>query len=227
MRLIFANIPPTDFLPQASAGAANGPADAPIALLSVLERRSSHALKVETRVRIPLGLLDAVERPGQRPYLSNDAESVWSPPTISPTYLAVRGHKRFKEGSWRLIVANGFGPLTGRRRSVYETVRAPNNRAGAKKADARLAELITTVESGRYPEQQEEARHGPSVADIADAWHRARTAGAGTGSAGRGRPPLTRGGTSKLRFVSGPGWPLATPSTNGSATSRSTLRTTL
>ena len=170
-----------------------------------------HPLKVETRVRIPLGLLDAVERPGQRPYLSNDAESVWSPPTISPTYLAVRGHKRFKEGSWRLIVANGFGPLTGRRRSVYETVRAPNNRAGAKKADARLAELITTVESGRYPEQQGRLATGRRLPISRTAWqcHPRQDRRSGDWLGGRGRPPLTRGGTSKLRFVSGPGWPLA------------------
>jgi hypothetical protein len=76
---------------------------------------------------------------------------------------AMRGHKRFKEGSWRLAVANGVDPLTGRRRTIYETVRAPGNRAGAKVADARLAELIAAVESGRYPEVRVKSGHGPSV----------------------------------------------------------------
>lgn len=35
---------------------------------------------------------------------------------------------------------------------MNETVHAPNNRAGAKAADARLAELIAAVENGRVPE---------------------------------------------------------------------------
>ncbi|MHB1486252.1 MAG: hypothetical protein ACYCS7_00890 [Acidimicrobiales bacterium] len=55
----------------------------------------------------------------------------------------MKGHKRYRAGAWRLVVAAGNDPLTGRRRSVFETVRAPNNRAGSKVADARLAELIT------------------------------------------------------------------------------------
>lgn len=70
----------------------------------------------------------------------------------------------------RLAVANGTDPVTGRRRTVYETVRAPNNRAGTKLADARLAELIATVESGRYSDRREEPRRGPSVADLSEAW---------------------------------------------------------
>jgi integrase len=69
-----------------------------------------------------------------------------------------------------LAVANGTDPVTGRRSTVYETVRSPNNRAGAKLADARLAELIAAVESGRYPDRREAPRRGPSVADVAEAW---------------------------------------------------------
>jgi integrase len=85
----------------------------------------------------------------------------------------MRGHKRFKEGAWRLAVANGFDPLTGRRRTIYESVSGANNRAGAKLADARLAELIVAVESGRYPERRDVAARGPSVAEIAAAWQEA------------------------------------------------------
>ncbi len=85
----------------------------------------------------------------------------------------MRGHKRFKEGSWRLVVANGFDPVTGGRRTINETVRAPKNRAGAKLADARLAELISAVESGRYLDHQEKPGHGPTVGEIAQAWQEA------------------------------------------------------
>jgi integrase len=85
----------------------------------------------------------------------------------------MRGHKRFKEGSWRLAVANGFDPVTGRRRTIYETVPAANTRAGAKLADVRLAELIVAVESGRYSEQREKPGGGPSVAEVAEAWQEA------------------------------------------------------
>jgi glutathione S-transferase len=85
----------------------------------------------------------------------------------------MRGHKRFKEGAWRLAVANGFDPLTGRRRTIYESVSGANNRAGAKLADARLAELIVAVESGRYTERRDVAGRGPSVAEIAAAWQEA------------------------------------------------------
>jgi hypothetical protein len=87
--------------------------------------------------------------------------------------LGVRGHKRYKDGAWRLVVANGVDPVTGRRRTIYETVRGPNNRAGAKLADARLAELIAAVESGRYPEERADPRRGPSVAEIAAGWQEA------------------------------------------------------
>jgi hypothetical protein len=81
----------------------------------------------------------------------------------------LRGHKRFRSGAWRLAVAAGLDPATGRRRSLYETVNAPDNRAGAKLADARLAELIAAVESGRAPEPSG-GRSEPTVAELAAAW---------------------------------------------------------
>jgi len=93
----------------------------------------------------------------------------------------VRGSKRYRSGAWRLVVAAGVDPVTGRRRSVYETVHAPDNRAGAKAADARLAELIAAVESGAEPELTRRA--GPTVAELARLWqetnrpHRDRRSG--------------------------------------------------
>ena len=51
-----ANISPTDFELQTGAGAANGRQLSAQAQLSVLKRRSGHTLKVEARVRTPLGL---------------------------------------------------------------------------------------------------------------------------------------------------------------------------
>jgi hypothetical protein len=51
-------------------------------------------------------------------------------------------------------------------------VHAPNNRAGAKLADARLAELIAAVESGREP-RPPGGRSGPTVAALARLWQEA------------------------------------------------------
>jgi hypothetical protein len=73
----------------------------------------------------------------------------------------VKGHKRYRSGGWRLAVFAGTDPHTGRQRYIHETVRAPNTRAGAKAADARLAELIVAVEEGRAP-----AAHAPRTADV-------------------------------------------------------------
>jgi integrase len=60
----------------------------------------------------------------------------------------VRGHKRFKAGAWRLNV-NAKDPVTGKRKPVYATVHAPNNKRGEAKADSELAKLVTQVETGR------------------------------------------------------------------------------
>lgn len=59
------------------------------------------------------------------------------------------GHKRFKDGAWRLTVEGPRDPLTGRRRPVNATVRAPNNRAGAQAADLELAKLVVAVAAGK------------------------------------------------------------------------------
>lgn len=84
----------------------------------------------------------------------------------------MKGHKRFRDGAWRLTVPAPNDPLTGRRRNVYETVHAPNNRAGAKLADARIAELIVAIGSGQLPAPlaEQPSRHGPTVADLARDW---------------------------------------------------------
>jgi hypothetical protein len=63
----------------------------------------------------------------------------------------MKGHRRFRSGAWRLAVFAGVDPDTGRKRYLFETVRSPNNRMGAKAADARLAQLIAAVEDGRAP----------------------------------------------------------------------------
>lgn len=63
----------------------------------------------------------------------------------------MKGHKRFRSGAWRLAVFAGVDPHTGRKRYLFETVRTPNNRMGAKAADARLAQLVAAVEEGRAP----------------------------------------------------------------------------
>ena len=51
-------------------------------------------------------------------------------------------------GAWRLTV-NATDPVTGKRKPVYATVYAPNNKRGAAKADSELAKLIAQVETGR------------------------------------------------------------------------------
>jgi integrase len=87
--------------------------------------------------------------------------------------MPVKGNKRYRDGAWRLTVAAGSDPLTGRRRTVYKTVHAPDNRAGAKQADAELAELIVAVEAGRHPEDDAPSGRGPTVAELAAAWQEA------------------------------------------------------
>lgn len=84
----------------------------------------------------------------------------------------MKGHKRYRSGAWRLVVASGREPLAGKRQNIYETVHAPNNRAGAKAADARLAELIAAVESGRQVERRPASR-GLTVREVADRWQQA------------------------------------------------------
>ena len=86
----------------------------------------------------------------------------------------MKGHKRFRSGAWRLAVFAGFDPETGRKRYVHETVHGPNNRAGAKAADRRLAELISAVEDGRTPEPARGRKAKVlTVAALADRWQAA------------------------------------------------------
>jgi integrase len=59
------------------------------------------------------------------------------------------GHKRFRDGAWRLTVSAGTDPVTGKRKQANATVHAPNNREGAKLADIELAKLVVEVASGR------------------------------------------------------------------------------
>jgi integrase len=92
-----------------------------------------------------------------------------------PIYSRMKGHKRFRSGAWRLAVFAGIDPDTGRQRYVHETVHAPNNRAGAKTADARLAQLIVAVEEGRAPTAR--ARRKADVLtmrELAERWQRAK-----------------------------------------------------
>jgi len=87
----------------------------------------------------------------------------------------MKGSKRYRSGAWRLKVNAGRDPVTGKRRELYETVKAPDNRAGAKLADARLAELIAAVEGGRDPESNHRRRGaaGLTVAELAERWEQA------------------------------------------------------
>jgi hypothetical protein len=56
--------------------------------------------------------------------------------------------RSIKAGAWRLTV-NAKDPVTGKRKPVYATVHAPNNKRGAAKADSELAKLVAEVETGR------------------------------------------------------------------------------
>jgi integrase len=86
----------------------------------------------------------------------------------------MKGHKRWRSGAWRLAVFAGVDADTGKQRYIHETVRAPNNRAGAKAADARLAELISAVEQGRAPEPRRPPKSDVlTVREIADRWQAA------------------------------------------------------
>src|SRR4029453_6037049 len=103
--------------------------------------------------------LSAAQRPGAAgepapgPRLRQH-ECQQSCPRQSVPSAAMRGHKRFKDGSWRLIVDAGKDPMTGKRRQIFRTVRAPNTRAGphppagGNLADVELARLVVEVTSG-------------------------------------------------------------------------------
>jgi len=87
--------------------------------------------------------------------------------------MAVKGHKRYRSGAWRLTVFAGWEPVTGKRIDIHETVHAPDNRAGSKLADARLAEIIAAVESGQDLDRRGPKRAGLNVAELAERWQQA------------------------------------------------------
>ena len=85
----------------------------------------------------------------------------------------MKGHKRYRSGAWRITVFAGWDPVTGKRINICETVKGLDNKAGAKLADARLAEVVTSVETGNLPERVSTEIAGMTVADIADRWEAA------------------------------------------------------
>jgi hypothetical protein len=87
--------------------------------------------------------------------------------------VADEGHKRFRSGAWRLAVFAGVDPDTGRKRYLFETVRTPNNRMGAKAADARLAPLIAAVEEGRALVRPSPKADTLTLRELAARWQRA------------------------------------------------------
>lgn len=84
----------------------------------------------------------------------------------------MKGHTRFRNGAWRLQVYAGIDPDTGRKRWVQRTVKAPNNRAGAKLADQALARLILEVEA-----RGTAVRDDVTVAQLLERWFAAHELG--------------------------------------------------
>jgi len=60
----------------------------------------------------------------------------------------MRGHLYYRAGAWRLVV-NAKDPVTGRRKPVHRTVRAPDNQRGRRQAESELAKLVAEVEAGQ------------------------------------------------------------------------------
>ena len=88
--------------------------------------------------------------------------------------MVMRGHKRYRSGAWRLVVFAGFDEETGRRVDVHETVPGLDNRAGAKAADARLAEIIAAVESGKdIPGRSRRSSDAIAMTELAEQWQAA------------------------------------------------------
>ena len=61
----------------------------------------------------------------------------------------MRGYKRFRSGAWSLVAEAGNDPITGKRRQVHRTFKAPHTKRGDAQADTALAKLITEVEAGQ------------------------------------------------------------------------------
>jgi len=61
----------------------------------------------------------------------------------------MRGHLRQRtKGTWGITIDVGTDPATGRRQRHFETVRG-----NKRDAQARLAELLVTIEKGGYVKQ--------------------------------------------------------------------------
>lgn len=99
----------------------------------------------------------------------------------------MRGSVRWRAGAWRIRVDLGRDPVTGRRRQVERTVRAPNTRAGRRQADDELARLIVEARAGAIAA-------GPSmtVAELLERWVRDREPAWGPSGAESTRARIAR-----------------------------------
>src|SRR5438876_6012044 len=109
-----------------------------------------HPLKVETRVRIPLGLLENRRSgPLRRGVLVFGRERCQSlaNPTSVPTGLAkgvaLQGFIRRRGSSWELRVYLGRDPITKRKRWATKTVRG-----GKRAAQSALAAMVAEADRG-------------------------------------------------------------------------------
>jgi integrase len=82
----------------------------------------------------------------------------------------LRGTIRYRLGAWRLRVDGGKDPITGKRRQIERTLRAPDNQKGRRLAETELSKLIAEVEARRTA-----PRAGLTVAQVLDRWILART----------------------------------------------------
>jgi integrase len=82
----------------------------------------------------------------------------------------MKGTIRYRSGAWRLRVDGGIDAITGKRRQIERTLRAPDNRNGRRLAETELAKLVAEVEARRVA-----PRAGLTVAQVCDRWILART----------------------------------------------------
>lgn len=71
---------------------------------------------------------------------------------------------RWRAGAWRIVADGGRTP-DGKRRQVWRTVKAPNNRLGRREAESALAKLVVEVEAGRV-----QASTGLTVGQLLERW---------------------------------------------------------
>lgn len=82
----------------------------------------------------------------------------------------MKGTIRYRAGAWRLRVDGGNDPITGKRRQIERTLRAPDNRNGRRLAETELSKLVAEVEARRTA-----PRAGLTVAQVFDRWILARS----------------------------------------------------